>query len=76
VFVDGQEQKIFRANHFFRAVELTPGVHKVRFEYAPWSFKLGLWISSITLSIVVLVTVAQSVRAVSAQRNNYALVRI
>ena len=76
VFVDGQEQKIVRANHFFRAVELTPGVHKVRFEYAPWSFKLGLWISSITLSIVVLVTVAQSVRAVSAQRNKYALVRI
>ena len=69
VFVDGREGKILRANHFFRAVELSAGEHEVRFEYAPWSFTAGLWISLLTLSLVVLATLAIAVKNAIALRS-------
>jgi hypothetical protein len=40
-FVDGKEEKIYRANYSFRAVPLGAGTHKVEFVYDPASFKLG-----------------------------------
>jgi hypothetical protein len=39
--VDGTEAEIRPANAAFRAVELEPGSHRVVFEYAPVSVKLG-----------------------------------
>ena len=68
VFVDGREGKILRANHFFRAVELSAGDHEVRFDYAPRSFTVGLWISLVTLSLIVLATVAIAVKNAAALR--------
>ncbi len=49
VWVDGKREKIYRANHAFRAVALGPGRHTVVFSYQPFSFYLGLLISSLTL---------------------------
>ena len=68
VFVDGREGRILRANHFFRAVELLAGEHEIRFEYAPWSFTAGLWISLLTLSLIVLATLAIAVKNAIALR--------
>jgi len=68
VFVDGREGKILRANHFFRAVELSAGEHEIRFEYAPWSFTAGLWISLLTLALIVLATLAIAVKNAIALR--------
>ena len=48
-FVDGRETGILRADRVFRAVSLGPGRHLVRFVYDPLSFKLGLWISGLTM---------------------------
>lgn len=48
VLVDGQEQKILRANFTFRAVSLDKGEHLVIFEYDPLTFKLGLIVSLIS----------------------------
>lgn len=48
-FLNGKEAKIFRANHFYRAVILPPGVHRVEFRYEPASFKWGVLISSVTI---------------------------
>jgi len=48
-YVDGEETEILRANYLFRAIVVTPGEHKVRFEYDPLSFKLGLAISMATI---------------------------
>ena len=53
-FLDGNETNIFRANHFFRAVVLPKGAHRVEFKYEPWSFKLG-WIISLFTSTGVIV---------------------
>ena len=48
-FRNGKETEIFRANHFYRAVILPPGKHRVEFRYEPASFKWGLLISSLTI---------------------------
>jgi hypothetical protein len=39
--VDGKPARILAANHLFRAVALPPGRHRVRFEYAPASLRIG-----------------------------------
>ena len=48
VCVDGHEEAIQRANYAFRAVHLTPGSHRVRFLFAPLTWKVGLGISLAT----------------------------
>lgn len=50
VFVDGKEEKIYRADYAFRAVPIEAGRHEIEFVYDPLSFKLGLIISLFTLS--------------------------
>ena len=52
VFVDGEEDRILRANYIMRAVRLSPGHHQVEFIYDPSSFKLGLAISLATLFLI------------------------
>ncbi|MGV7220424.1 MAG: YfhO family protein [Nitrospinales bacterium] len=54
VKVDGKEEKILRANHFFRAVKLGPGQHTLEFDYFPDSFRVGLLISFISFLILIL----------------------
>ena len=49
VFVDGKERKIVRANHGLRGVKVKPGDHVVEFLYQPWSFRIGLWFSLVSL---------------------------
>ena len=38
VFVDGEERPLLRANYLFRGVYLTPGSHRVRFRFDPFSW--------------------------------------
>jgi uncharacterized membrane protein YfhO len=59
-YVDGVEQKIYRANHVFRAVPVTEGSHTVRFVYRPRSLLIGAIVSGMAL----LATVGASVAAV------------
>ncbi|OGP49911.1 MAG: hypothetical protein A2Y79_02930 [Deltaproteobacteria bacterium RBG_13_43_22] len=49
VWVDGKKEKVYRANHAFRAVALSPGHHKIHFQYQPLTFYCGLWVSLTTL---------------------------
>jgi hypothetical protein len=61
-YVNGKETKILRANHFYRAVILPKGSHRIEFRYEPLSFKLGMWISALTLTSVVIVSFALFLR--------------
>jgi hypothetical protein len=61
-FVDGNETKILRANHFFRGVVLPKGAHRVEFRYEPWSFKLGWIISTFTLTGILVVSLCMFLR--------------
>ncbi|MBI2863285.1 MAG: YfhO family protein [Chloroflexi bacterium] len=47
-WVDGQPQKILRADYLFRAIPLSPGDHEVRLVYDPPSFRKGATISGLT----------------------------
>jgi hypothetical protein len=49
VYVDARESTIYRANLFFRAVQLPPGEHLVEFQYRPVMFQVGSIISLITV---------------------------
>jgi hypothetical protein len=55
VYVDGKEDKIYKTNYLFRGVFLTKGRHQVKFVYDPITFKIGAWISIITLFTTILV---------------------
>ncbi len=45
VWVDGAPARILRANYVLRGVELAAGAHRVRFEYRPWSVRIGAGLS-------------------------------
>ena len=51
VYVDGEERRLLRANHAFRAVWLEAGEHQVLFHYDPLSFKVGAIVSLSALSL-------------------------
>jgi uncharacterized membrane protein YfhO len=53
-YVNGQEKEILRANLFFRALHLSAGEHVVEFRYEPRSFTIGLTISLVTLTSLIL----------------------
>ncbi|UCG93004.1 MAG: hypothetical protein JSV97_04670, partial [candidate division WOR-3 bacterium] len=53
VFIDGEESVLFRANHTFRAVYLTPGEHEVVFAYISSYFNVGKIISIIVLVLTI-----------------------
>ncbi|MBC8284789.1 MAG: YfhO family protein [Nitrospinae bacterium] len=52
VTVDGIAQPIYRANSFYRAVKLGPGNHDIRFSYTPVGLKMGVYISSMALILL------------------------
>ena len=59
-FVDGQEEKIYRANYLFRAVPIKAGNHTVEFVYKPASFYKGLYVTifaSVFLGFMALVAI-------------------
>lgn len=59
VFIDGRQGKIFRANHFFRGVRLAAGTHTVEFKYEPLSFAMGLWISLLSLFMLIAISLTR-----------------
>ena len=44
-FIDGNETKIYRANHGFRGIVIPKGNHKIEFTYIPKSFEVSVWIA-------------------------------
>ena len=50
-FVDGVETKIFPADYFIRAVFVDKGEHILEFRYEPLSFRIGMIISLVTLTV-------------------------
>ena len=53
VFVDGVEERIYRADYVLRAVPLGAGLHQVEFSYLPSSFHLGLVVTiTVLLGII------------------------
>lgn len=68
VKIDQKKGEILPANYLFRAVEMTPGKHEVRFVYQPLSFKIGAGISGATLGAIILSTLAFGQRRLSLSK--------
>lgn len=49
VYVNDKEERIVRANYFFRGVTLSAGNHTVEFKYEPFWFSVGLAVSLLTM---------------------------
>lgn len=48
-YVDGAPAEQFPAYSIFRGVVLPKGPHTVEFRYEPWSFRIGMWITVLSL---------------------------
>ncbi|MBN2412824.1 YfhO family protein [candidate division KSB1 bacterium] len=53
-FVDGVETKIYKTNYILRSIFLEPGEHEIEFVFDSSSFRLGVWISIVTLAVLLL----------------------
>ena len=51
-FVDEKETEIYPTDYIFRSIYLDKGNQKVRFIYDPTSYKIGKYISLVTLLIM------------------------
>ena len=58
--VDGNAAVLHRANFLFRAVHLPAGLHEVIFTFAPTSYRVGKWISGVSLLVMVLICLSRS----------------
>lgn len=56
-YINNQEEKIFRANYCFRAVEIPAGKSIVELKYESKQFSLGLYVSSLILIVSILLLV-------------------
>jgi len=52
VYVDGKRDEIFKANFFLRAACVNKGRHIVKFIYRPFTYRLGMAVTFLSLSIV------------------------
>ena len=48
-YIDGERTPIFLANDAFKAVQVLPGTHRVRFVFKPWRVLAGVMVSAATL---------------------------
>lgn len=69
VTVDGKEEKILRANYFYRAVQLGPGEHTLEFDYFPEGFKEGLIVSAFSLLILIALPLCKPFKRVPLPRS-------
>jgi len=59
VEVDGRERPLIRVDYLFRGVAVGPGVHAVRFRYAPPGLRLGAGITIATGLLLLVAAVAR-----------------
>ena len=52
--VDGRQVKILRGNYLFRVIPVPKGSHRIRVFFDPWTVKLGVTITLVTLLAVLI----------------------
>jgi hypothetical protein len=56
-FIDGKQKEILRGDYLFRVLELPEGQHRITMVFDPWSIKLGIGITVLTLFLLLDVAV-------------------
>ena len=49
---NGEQVKIYKTNYALRGVYLEAGEHRVEFAYRPLSYKIGKWVSGISIVLI------------------------
>ena len=75
VYVDGERKEIFTGNYLFRTIPLEKGDHKIRFVFAPPSFRIGAGVSLVTLIgiLLLLILCREEKRLPGRRRSDHAL---
>jgi hypothetical protein len=60
--IDGKPTEVSRADFVFRAIGVPAGKHHVTFRFAPFSYRLGSWISGMALALLLGMTAVQKLR--------------
>ena len=63
VFVDDEKKDLYAADYIARGVFVPEGPHVVRFVYDPLSFKLGLWLSLLTVATAAVAAIVDKSRS-------------
>jgi hypothetical protein len=63
-YVNGKKAEIYRTDGILRGVFIEPGTHTVTFRYFPRSFKIGLALTSMTLTIFALFSIVRGNRLI------------
>jgi hypothetical protein len=56
-YIDDKEERIYITDYLIRGVFLKPGEHTLRMVYEPWGFRLGLYISMVSILFITLISV-------------------
>ena len=62
VFIDGQQEELYRANHTFRAAYVPAGKHEVVFVYISAYYNVGGVVSKIALIVLILLVLVIAIR--------------
>ena len=54
-FVDDKPTPILRGNYLFRVVKVPDGKHRVEFVFDPLSIKIGVWVTVLTLFLILVI---------------------
>ena len=65
-FLDGREVPIHYAYHAFMGVMIPPGPHRVILVHRPWAFRIGIWLSLISMMAWPVLILARSFRPSAA----------
>jgi len=61
-FVDGEPTTVYPTDYLIRSVFLNAGQHQVRFVFRPASFYWGLWVSGLSLMVVVMLLLIHKIK--------------
>ena len=53
-YIDGNEERLYRADYLFRAVPINKGTHKVKMVFSPTSLKIGFGVTLATVIVIAL----------------------
>jgi uncharacterized membrane protein YfhO len=56
------------ANYAFMAIPLSPGQHHIQLEYYPAAWKIGLWITAVSLPLWLVAAAASTRAALTGKR--------
>jgi len=56
-YIDGERVKLFPTDYIFRGVKIPGGSHNVLFRYEPWTYKVGAFVTMLTILSVLVITI-------------------